>query len=109
MSLDLGGKGRLEEPIASTDELVGLLRAAEKPQSAWRVGVEHEKIGLVGAGPLPYEGPAGIRAVLEGLAASSGGKLKIHAEDGKPIALLGGFASVSLEPGGQLEIGRAHV
>ena len=108
MSLDLGGPQRLLQPIASAGDLVGLLRAAEKPRASWRVGVEHEKIGVAGGtAALPYEGPAGIRAVLEALAGQSGGAWRPHEEDGKPIALLGDQASVSLEPGGQLELSGA--
>jgi glutamate--cysteine ligase len=107
MSLDLGGPARLAQPIASVDELVALLRAAEKPREDWRVGVEHEKIGLIGTGAVPYEGPVGIRALLEGLAGASAGELTVHSEDGKPIALLAENASVSLEPGGQLELSGA--
>ena len=107
MSLDLGGSARLQHPIGNIDELVALLKAAEKPAARWRVGVEHEKIGMLGAGPVPYEGPASIRSLLEGLAAQSQGRLQLHAEDGKPIALLGDQASVSLEPGGQLELSGA--
>jgi len=101
MSLDLGG---VSQPVKSADELVALLRAAEKPRSAWRVGVEHEKIGLLGTAPVAYEGAAGIRALLEGLA---GAGLRVHAEDGKPIALLSEGSSMTLEPGGQLELSGA--
>src|SRR5438876_158269 len=108
MSLDLGGSERLSLPIGDTGDLVAILRAAEKPRAQWRVGVEHEKIGMIaGKDPLPYEGQSGIRAVLQSLAARSGGAWEPHLEDKKPIALLGHGASVSLEPGGQLELSGA--
>jgi glutamate--cysteine ligase len=108
MSLDLGGPAKLSEPVTGADQLVAFLRAAEKPHAAWRVGVEHEKLGLRGQQePLPYEGEGGIRALLEGLARESGSAWRTHREDGNPIALLGEGSSVTLEPGGQLELSGA--
>ena len=108
MSLDLGGPERLSLPIGNAGDLIALLRSAEKPRGKWRVGVEHEKIGMLrGREPIPYDGPAGIRALLESIASASGGAWAPHEEEGKPIALLRPMASVSLEPGGQLELSGA--
>ncbi len=107
MSLDLGGTAALA-PLTSIDELVAYLRAGEKPVSAWRVGVEHEKIGFTESfDPIPYAGAGGVRALLEKLAASGAGRL--HSEEGNPIAVLSEMASVTLEPGGQLELSGAPV
>ncbi len=106
MSLDLGGSGA-EAPLQSADELIAWMRGGEKPAAQWRVGVEHEKIGVnAQGGPIPYEGPAGIRALLEALAVQEPGA-KLHSEDGNPIAVLTEHASVTLEPGGQLELSGA--
>ena len=60
----------LLEPIGSIDDLVGLFRSGEKPREAFRIGTEHEKIGLHEATlrPIPYEGEGGIEALLERLA-----------------------------------------
>jgi glutamate--cysteine ligase len=121
MSLDLTGPEHLSRPIQSIDELTGWLRGAEKPVSQWRVGIEHEKLGVLVSGPgaalattgeplpaVPYAGPRGIRALLIALHASAGGGQRIHAEEGNPIALIEpDGASVSLEPGGQLELSGA--
>jgi glutamate--cysteine ligase len=102
MSLDLGGNAATA-PLESIDELIGYLRSAEKPQSQWRVGVEHEKIGFTrDLKPIPYGGKDGIRALLEKLSAQGFGKL--HSEAGNPIAVLAKSASITLEPGGQLEL-----
>jgi glutamate--cysteine ligase len=109
MSLDLATRSAAEGPLQGTAELVAWIRGAEKPVSQWRVGVEHEKIGVRADGsPIPYEGPAGIRALLEALAAQTPGA-KLHAEAGNPIAVLEGQASITLEPGGQLELSGAPV
>ena len=55
--------------IESKTELVAYLDAGSKPAADWRIGTEHEKFGFTKADlrPLPYEGEASIRAMLEGL------------------------------------------
>ena len=54
--------------------------------------------------PLPYEGLWGIRALLEGLQRYG---WEPYLENGNPIALLKDGQSVTLEPGGQLELSGA--
>jgi glutamate--cysteine ligase len=96
-----------DQPVTSVDELVEFLRRAEKPSDAWRVGTEHEKIGLYRDGhrPVPHEGERGIGALLERIAAEDGWQ-RIY-EDDALIALEKGNASITLEPGGQLELSGA--
>lgn len=93
------------EPIPITDkrQLVEYLALGCKPKERWRIGTEHEKFGFKcdDLSPLPYAGPWGIRAVLEGL--TRFGWSPVY-EDGNVIGLALGGASVSLEPGGQLEL-----
>jgi glutamate--cysteine ligase len=71
------------------------------------VGTEHEKIGLYqqGHSSVPFEGPRGIAAVLEKVAELDGWK-RIQ-EGPHLIALAKGGASITLEPGGQLELSGA--
>jgi glutamate--cysteine ligase len=110
MSLDLTGSEQLSRPIQSIDELVAWLRGGEKPEAQWLIGVEHEKLGLSGTelSAVPYGGPRGIRSLLESMSVLSGGVQKVHAEEGNPIALLSpDGSSVTLEPGGQLELSGA--
>ncbi len=106
MSLDLGG---LSAPVTTIDELVAYIRAAERPADRWLIGVEHEKIGVRGKAleAIPYHGPQGIRELLDAIARSAGGTQHRHKENGQPIALLSKDASVTLEPGGQLELSGA--
>ena len=56
-------------PIVSRDQLVETLVSGCKPASQWRVGTEHEKFGfyLENRAPVPYEGPRGIRRLLEAM------------------------------------------
>ncbi len=93
--------------IAGKAELVDYLAAGSKPKSAWRVGTEHEKFGFLKEGlrPLPYEGPASVRVLLEALRARFG--WSPIEEGGFLIGLKKDGASISLEPGGQFELSGA--
>lgn len=94
--------------VESISELTAYLASGCKPEPQWRIGTEHEKFGFTrdDLRPLPYEGPRGIRAVLDGLAEAFDWNLVW--EKGLPIALLNDQgASITLEPGGQLELSGA--
>src|SRR2546430_4166576 len=106
MSLDLGG---LSNPVTSIGDLIAYVKGAERPPDRWLIGVEHEKIGVRGPRyePVPYYGPDGIRALLDAIARSAGATQHKHKENGQPIAPLSQDASVTLEPGGQLELSGA--
>ncbi len=95
-------------PISGQDQLVESLASGCKPKSAWRIGTEHEKFvfRLADYRPLPYEGTDGIGALLEGLQRFGWEPVR---EQGKTIALIREKASVTLEPGGQLELSGAPV
>ncbi|MHA1114088.1 MAG: glutamate--cysteine ligase [Alphaproteobacteria bacterium] len=95
-----------DKEIASKTELVEYLEVGCKPPSAWRIGTEHEKFAfrIADRAPLPYDGPAGVRALLEGLRAYGWAPV---VEGDNVIALTQNGASVTLEPGGQLELSGA--
>ena len=97
----------LAEPIGSVDQLVDQLRAGEKPPADWRIGTEHEKVGLRrdGFDPIPFDGADGIEALLERLAEVDDGTRVTEA--GRTIAISQDGASLTLEPGGQLELSGA--
>lgn len=90
-------------PIATVDELVAAFAAGGKPRAAWRIGAEHEKIGVVPETglPAPYDGPRGIEALLHRLAQRGWTPVM---EGERLIALHRGDEKVTLEPGGQLEL-----
>jgi glutamate--cysteine ligase len=93
-------------PVRDEADLVAYFHAAGKPATAWRIGSEHELIGVrttgadVGRGPS-YDGPNGIGALL-GWFAARGGEPVI--ENGHAIALTRGDAQLTIEPGGQFEL-----
>jgi glutamate--cysteine ligase len=93
-------------PLENKAQMVEYLAAGSKPKSKWRIGTEHEKIGFSQSDfkPLPYDGECSIKAMLEGLQRFDW--LPVE-ENGKLIALKRDGASVSLEPGGQLELSGA--
>jgi glutamate--cysteine ligase len=94
--------------IENRQQLIEYLESGCKPKSEWRLGTEHEKFCFTTSDlrPLPYEGRSSIRAMLEGLANQY--DWKPVEEQGKLIALLDDSgASVTLEPGGQLELSGA--
>jgi glutamate--cysteine ligase len=92
-------------PIASVEELVSYFSSAGKPREQWRLGTEHELIGVrtrgaIGAAPA-YEGPDGIGAVLAGFAERAWTPIL---EGDHAIALSSGPAQITIEPGGQFEL-----
>lgn len=103
MSIPQEGGGLIE----SRAQLAAYLEAGSKPREQWRIGTEHEKIGFRQAdlSPIPYEGEAGIRALLEGLKRRFGWEGLYEGET--LVGLKRGSANVSLEPGGQLELSGA--
>ncbi len=106
MSLDARDP-ELDRPIESVADLVAFFRRWEKPPERWRVGTEHEKIGLYAADfrPLPFDGEGGIESLLERIAALDA--WEAVRERGRMVALRKGRASITLEPGGQFELSGA--
>jgi len=98
-----------ETPVTSISQLVDYLRDGEKQVDRFRVGTEHEKIGLRAEdlGPVSYQGERGIRAVLEAIAREDDWTPVFEAEN--VIALEKDGESITLEPGGQLELSGAPV
>ncbi|RZJ39040.1 MAG: glutamate--cysteine ligase [Brevundimonas sp.] len=90
---------------------MGAMSKGAKPRSEWRIGAEHEKFGFDRSTLRrpTYEGPSGIKAMLDGL--TRFGWDKVYEGD-NVIALErrngeGMTASISLEPGGQFELSGA--
>jgi glutamate--cysteine ligase len=94
-------------PITDKRQLVEYLAAGCKPPEDWRIGTEHEKFVFRRADlrPVPYEGPDGIRALLEGLRRFGWEPVL----DGDNVVALSGAdgGAISLEPGGQFELSGA--
>ncbi len=95
-------------PITSKADLIAWIAKGEKPADAWRIGTEHEKFLVASAThlPIPYEGPGGVLALMQGLMARYGWEPIREGETiialKRPAGEAGG--TVSLEPGGQFEL-----
>lgn len=87
-------------------QLASIFSSGCKPPEQWRIGTEHEKIGFCvdTLRPIPYDGERSIRNLLQALISD---ELKCICEEGQPIALARKDASITLEPGGQLELSGA--
>lgn len=93
-----------EIPLLSEDDLLDYFRQGEKPPSQWRIGSEHELFVLDASTfeRLPYDR---IRGLLESIAAT--GSWEPVFEGSYLIGLAQGSSTISLEPGGQLELSGA--
>lgn len=92
--------------FSSVQQLADYLAAGCKPESEWRIGTEHEKFVFHwdGQRPVAYDEPNGIQQLLQ----------RLHRNDWQPImegeniiGLKRGQGSITLEPGGQLELSGA--
>ena len=95
--------------IKTDDDLLIPFHEAIKPRSEFRIGAEAEKFGVdatTGAA-LPYEGERSVVSVLNALIDRHAWKADHGRTAGPLIALSRAGASVTLEPGGQLELSGA--
>jgi glutamate--cysteine ligase len=96
-----------DRPIRDLDELSALFSAAEKPVDQFRIGAEAEKFAIHADGsPLQYEGPDGVVGIFDALS-DFGWEPERETPDGPVISLKRGNASITLEPGSQLELSGA--
>jgi glutamate--cysteine ligase len=99
--------------VRSRNDLVNWIAAGSKPAPDWRIGTEHEKFVFHTdtLTPVPYEGPRGIRALMQALIDRFGWEPIMEGEN--IIALKRpkgqGSETISLEPGGQFELSGAPV
>jgi len=94
-------------PIESKAQLVAHLETGCKPASDWRIGTEHEKFAYrqTDLRPLSYDGSPGIGVLLRGLE-QFGWDPILEGENVIALKHADG-CSVTLEPGGQLELSGA--
>ncbi|HEX4338536.1 MAG TPA: glutamate-cysteine ligase family protein [Polyangiaceae bacterium] len=98
-----------DDRAITRDDLEELFVSSEKPPTAWRIGGEMEKFGVdreTGA-PLQYDGPKGVGRIFDELVKRHGWHPESETEGGPVIALTRGQASITLEPGAQLELSGA--
>jgi glutamate--cysteine ligase len=91
-------------PIESTDQLVEEFHNSAKPRERWTIGTEYEKLAVDprSGRAVPFSGARGIERLLRELAERFA--WEPQEENGRTIALRRGKASITLEPGGQVEL-----
>ncbi len=94
------------EPLRSDDELLEPIYSAFKPSEQFRIGAEAEKFGVAENTlvPVPYEGTRGVVDVMRALTSRFGWR---EVDVDPLLALEKNHASVTLEPGAQLELSGA--
>ncbi len=97
----------LARPLEDPEQLLDYFRAGEKPRNEWRVGTEHEKFGIYTEDlrPVPFEGERGIQSLLAELERTHGFQPLL--DDGVLLGLERDGCTITLEPGGQLELSGA--
>jgi glutamate--cysteine ligase len=93
----------------TADDLFAPFANAFTPEALWRVGTEAEKFGVLSESgqAIAYDGARGVRATLELMQEMFGWYPVREHEDGEIIALERGGESITLEPGGQVELSGA--
>ncbi len=95
--------------VRTVDDLMQPFFEAHKARSQWRVGTESEKFGIEGQEhtPISFSGPRGAQQILRDLAARYGWQEERETAQGELLALRRDDASITLEPGSQLELSGA--
>lgn len=95
-----------DTPIEGRQALIATLEKGCKPKEDWRIGTEHEKFGFyrIDNSPVPYGGPCGIRALLEGMQEKTDWDPIMDEGHIIGLAAKDGLGAISLEPGGQFEL-----
>ncbi len=87
--------------ITSRDQLVAFLAAGARPRDGWGIGAEMEKL-VLDARTGEAAAFSRVEALLTRLATS--GEWQELRENGRLISLKGPDSSITLEPGGQIEL-----
>ena len=97
---------KVDPPIESRADLIGVFSGGEKPAERWRIGTEHEKFVYRSSDHRApsYDEPGGIRDLLMALTRYGWEPVM---EGDNVIALSGSDGAISLEPAGQLELSGA--
>jgi len=90
--------------LEDQSQLVEYLASGCKSRPEWRLGAEQEQFAYVGEPLRPAHYETGIRVLLESMRDAGWWPVE---ENGLPIALTRGGASITLEPGGQVEYSSA--
>jgi glutamate--cysteine ligase len=94
----------MAELLEKKEDLIRYFETGGKPRSQWRIGSEYEKVAVSARDgrALPFSGPGGVEEILKRLVERYG--YEPDDEHGRIVALKGDRASITIEPGGQIEL-----
>src|SRR5579884_1576745 len=94
----------MSDLLESKEQLVRYFETGAKPRSEWRVGSEYEKIAVSAhdGRALPFSGPSGVEEIMRRLVERYA--YEPEEEHGRILALRGERATITVEPGGQIEL-----
>jgi glutamate--cysteine ligase len=94
----------MSDLLENKEQLVHYFESGAKPRSEWRVGSEYEKIAVSARDgrALPFSGPGGVEEIMRRLVDRYG--YEPQDEEGRILALRGERATITVEPGGQIEL-----
>src|SRR5579875_3261600 len=97
-------KGLMSEEIRSIADLIRYFSEGAKAREDWRIGTEYEKVAVFADSgyAIPFSGPRGAEEILRRLADRYG--YQPEEEEGRILALKAPNSSITLEPGGQIEL-----
>ncbi|MGO9453481.1 MAG: glutamate--cysteine ligase [Candidatus Binataceae bacterium] len=94
----------MSELVEKKEDLIRYFESGAKPPVSWRIGSEYEKVAVSAndGTALPFSGPRGVEQILKHLAERYG--YAPAEEGGRVLALQGERGSITIEPGGQIEL-----
>jgi glutamate--cysteine ligase len=94
----------MSDLLETREQLIRYFESGAKPRSEWRVGSEYEKIAVSAddGRALPFSGSRGVEEIMRRLVDRHG--YEPLDEHGRLLALKGKRASITVEPGGQIEL-----
>jgi glutamate--cysteine ligase len=98
----------MSELLESKEQLIRYFESGAKPREQWRVGSEYEKIAVSAEDgrALPFSGPGGVEELMRRLVDRYG--YEPDEEEGRLLALHRDAISITIEPGGQIELSGAQ-
>ena len=94
----------MSDLLEKKEDLIRYFEGGAKPREQWRVGSEYEKVAVRTADgtALPFSGTGGVEELLRRMADDYG--FEPEDEHSRVLALKGKRASITIEPGGQIEL-----
>jgi glutamate--cysteine ligase len=90
--------------VEKKEDLISYFHSGAKPRTEWRIGTEYEKVAVArdDSRALPFSGSGGVERILKYLADHY--DYQPENDEGRILALKSKGFSITIEPGGQIEL-----